>query len=70
MNHQIGQPVGFLNPSLYQISSRSNDFRDITSGNNVSSSERGAYTAKKGWDPCTGLGSPNGTNLINSLKSL
>jgi kumamolisin len=70
MNQQLSKPVGFLNPSLYHLSASSKAFRDITSGNNVSSSERGAYTSKKGWDPCTGLGSPNGTNLINALKSL
>lgn len=70
MNQQLNKPVGFINPSLYHLTASSKAFRDITSGNNVSSSERGAYTAKRGWDPCTGLGSPNGTNLINALKSL
>ncbi|MDR4947143.1 S53 family peptidase [Neobacillus cucumis] len=69
LNQQLGHPVGFLNPALYQLSASSKAFRDITSGNNESSTERGAYTAKKGWDPCTGLGSPNGTNLINALKN-
>lgn len=70
MNQQLSKPVGFINPAIYHLSAGSKAFRDITSGNNVSSSERGAYAAKKGWDPCTGLGSPNGTNLINALKSL
>jgi kumamolisin len=70
MNQQLSKPVGFINPSLYHLSASSKSLRDITSGNNASSSERGAYNAKKGWDPCTGLGSPNGTNLINTLKSL
>jgi kumamolisin len=70
MNQQLSKPIGFINPSLYHLTASSKAFRDITSGNNVSSSERGAYTAKRGWDPCTGLGSPNGTNLLNALKSL
>jgi len=30
---------------------------DITQGNN------GSYSAGPGWDPCTGLGSPNGNQL-------
>ncbi len=47
-------PVGFLNPQLYGAPS---SLRDITSGNN------GAYRAAKGWDACTGLGSPNGAAL-------
>jgi kumamolisin len=70
INQQLGQPVGFINPALYHLSASSNAFRDIISGNNVSSNERGAYKAKKGWDPCTGLGSPNGINLLHALKSL
>ncbi len=37
-------------------------FNDITSGSN------GAYSAGPGWDPCTGLGSPSGTDLLNRLK--
>jgi kumamolisin len=38
-------------------------FRDITSGNN------GAYAAGPGWDACSGLGSPDGTALLNRLQS-
>jgi len=37
-------------------------FRDITSGNN------GSYTAGPGWDACSGLGSPDGTALLNRLQ--
>jgi kumamolisin len=36
-------------------------FRDITSGDN------GAYSAGPGWDACTGLGSPDGTALLDLL---
>jgi kumamolisin len=39
-------------------------FRDITSGNN------GAYAAGPGWDACSGLGSPDGTALLNRLQGL
>ncbi len=37
-------------------------FRDITSGDN------GAYKAGPGWDACSGLGSPDGTALLNRLQ--
>jgi kumamolisin len=57
-----GQPVGFLNPLLYAIPKTANAFHDITIGNN------GKYRAAPGWDPCTGLGSPNGQNLHAALK--
>lgn len=62
LNQSLGKPVGFLNPELYQFSDASGDFRDITSGNN------GAYSAGPGWDACSGLGSPHGTQLLASLN--
>jgi len=51
INQQSGQSVGFLHPKLY---AGTKALRDITAGDN------GAYKATPGWDPCTGLGSPNG----------
>ena len=60
INEQRGKPVGFINPLLYQ--SLSGDLRDITQGNN------GAYQASVGWDPCTGLGSPNATKLLAAFS--
>ena len=47
-------PVGFINPLLYGNPEACND---IVSGNN------GTYAAAKGWDACTGLGSPNGAAI-------
>jgi len=38
-------------------------FNDITVGSN------GAYSAGPGWDPCTGLGSPDGTALLDRLAA-
>lgn len=64
MNEQISKNVGFLNPTLYTLGET--DFHDITSGNN-DDSKLGYYSAKTGWDPCTGLGSPNGTALLNAI---
>ncbi len=54
--------AGFLNPQIYATGFAS-AFRDITQGNN------GAFNAAKGWDACTGLGSPNITNLFALLQS-
>jgi kumamolisin len=56
----LGSPLGLLQPKLYPLHAA---LHDITSGNN------GAYTAKKGWDACTGLGTPNGTAILAGLKS-
>jgi subtilase family serine protease len=62
--------VGFLNPALYAIgtnASYSSCFHDITSGNNIGTHTAGLYYATSGYDLCTGLGTPAGTNLINKL---
>jgi kumamolisin len=63
LNEGLGHRLGFLNPFLYRPGAQSGFF-DITTGSN------GAYQAGPGWDPCTGLGSPNGTALAADLKSL
>jgi subtilase family serine protease len=63
-------PVGFLNPALYALASGTNYanlFHDITSGNDTWRESPGQFYAVAGYDLCTGLGSMNGTNLINAL---
>ncbi len=55
LNQQRGSNIGFANLALYQ--NAENGFHDITEGSN------GAYSAGPGWDACTGLGSPNGSQL-------
>jgi kumamolisin len=61
INQSVGEPVGFINPLLYEAGDASGDFHDITSGNN------GAYSAGPGWDACTGLGSPVGSGVAGIL---
>ena len=52
----------FINPILYSLNS--NCFHDITKGNNI------GYSATKGYDLCTGLGSLNGTIFTSSINTL
>lgn len=59
INAANGQPVGYVNPVLYQNQPA---FNDITQGNN------GTYSAAKGWDACTGMGSPDGTKIGTVLS--
>ncbi|KAA1467000.1 subtilisin-like protein [Dentipellis sp. KUC8613] len=49
-------PLGFLNPLLY--SKGAAGLNDITSGSNPGCGTTG-FTAGKGWDPVTGLGTPD-----------
>jgi tripeptidyl-peptidase-1 len=52
--------LGFLNPLIY--SSLASGFNDITSGNNPGCDTDG-FTAGEGWDPVTGLGTPDFAKL-------
>lgn len=62
-NQSLGYNLGFLNSVLYQMAG-SDAFNQITSGDNQ------IYHASKYWNPCTGLGSPNGAKLLEELKCL
>jgi subtilase family serine protease len=65
-----GTTVGFLNPALYAIAGTSNYntcFRDVTTGNNIGNNTPGLFFAVTNYDLATGLGTPNGINLINAL---
>ena len=68
----LGQPIGFLNPTLYALGE--GIFRDITVGNNQwgdpANKATHAYTAGVGWDACTGLGVVDGNELLSALQQL
>ncbi|KAJ6560214.1 subtilisin-like protein [Mycena capillaripes] len=53
--------LGFLNPLLY--SKATSGLNDITVGNNPGCGTEG-FNATKGWDPVTGLGTPNFAKLL------
>jgi kumamolisin len=67
INQKLGTAAGFLNPLLYALASNANALHDITTGSNDITGQIGGYSAGPGWDPCTGLGSPNGTALATAL---
>jgi subtilase family serine protease len=66
-----GSGLGWINPALYKVANGpnyANDFFDITTGNNGAFAPAiSGYPATKGWDPVTGLGTPNAANLIPDL---
>lgn len=77
-NQKAGHPLGYINPALYQLAQGKGkaDFRDITTGNNTFDGTGGrggspvhvpGYPAAPGWDPVTGLGSPDAAKLIPDL---
>jgi kumamolisin len=62
LDEQLGAPLGFAQPILYPLLGTSS-FHDITAGDN------GSYAAGRGWDACTGLGSPDGTALAAAVSA-
>ncbi|KAJ7493800.1 subtilisin-like protein, partial [Mycena latifolia] len=61
-----GKPIlGFLNPFLYSPAGRA-AFTDVTSGHNPGCNTDG-FSATTGWDPVTGLGTPNFDGLLNAV---
>ncbi|WP_394939152.1 protease pro-enzyme activation domain-containing protein [Psychromicrobium sp. YIM B11713] len=61
-----GQGLGLLQPLIYGSAAAGEipaGFRDIVKGTN------GAYSAHTGWDACTGLGVPNGAELLARLAT-
>jgi kumamolisin len=66
LNQGRTRSIGFITPKLYALAASASALRDITEGDNGVNSVAG-YVSKAGWDPCTGLGSPNGANLLAAL---
>jgi subtilase family serine protease len=68
-----GGGLGPINTALYKIGADptryANDFFDITLGNNQTDPTVAGYPATTGWDPVTGLGTPNAANLVPDLVS-
>lgn len=66
-----GGGLGLINQKLYSLASDpttyANDFYDVTVGNNQTSSSVPGYSAGPGWDPVTGLGTPNAAHLVPAL---
>jgi len=55
-------PIGFINPTIYS-SKFSHAFNDITTGGNQGCGTPG-FESAPGWDPVTGLGTPNFPKLL------
>jgi subtilase family serine protease len=65
-----GAPVGFANPALYEAAGTAyaDDFNDVTTGNNdFTGTNGGRFAAGPGYDPATGLGTPNAASLAAAL---
>lgn len=70
--HGGKKPIGFANPAMYKNPSM---FHDITIGEQSDANGSGAcggkgFKAVKGWDPVSGLGTPNYPAMLEYFKNL
>ncbi|MBC8755445.1 S53 family peptidase [Kordia sp. YSTF-M3] len=63
INQNLGYNLGFITEHLYELMD-SPAFDQIIEGNN------NLYLAASGWNPCTGLGTPNGQKLMEAIEGL
>jgi kumamolisin len=66
LNQAKTKSVGFLNPFLYANVAKGVTL-DVTSGTNAILNTVKGYKAGPGWDACTGLGTPNGSAILQNL---
>ena len=64
VNAAAGKPAGQPHATFYK---NPGIFNDVTHGNNKSGAI--GYSAAKGWDACTGLGTPKGAAVIAAFSS-
>jgi subtilase family serine protease len=69
-DQDAGHGLGQINGTLYSLANGtkySTYFYDVTNGNNQADPDVPGYPATTGWDPVTGLGTPNASALVPAL---
>lgn len=64
-DQELGRRVGYINDKLYAMGPQA--FHNIVQGSNDVIG-LGAYSARPGWNACTGLGSPDAQRILSGLK--
>src|SRR4051795_5362441 len=63
--------LGQINPAMYSLAANpakyASDYYDVTTGNNQADPSVPGFANSTGWDPVTGLGTPNAANLVPDL---
>merc|ERR1712050_153372 len=64
-------PMGYLNKFIYQ---NADAFRDVVTGDDLVGRQHNhlqyGFTCAKGWDPVTGLGTPNFPKLLEAAMKV
>ena len=70
INESLGFQIGWANPILYHPEVAPS-FRPITRGtNDICEGRIAYYRARPGWNACAGLGTPDGTRLLEALRQV
>jgi subtilase family serine protease len=66
-----GRGLGLVNPAVYKIAADpgryASDFYDVTVGSNQADPSVPGFPATPGWDPVTGVGTPDAAHLVPDL---
>jgi kumamolisin len=68
LNEALGQNLGFMNPYLYKMSG-TDCFKPITKGNNALIPANTHWVGGEPWNPCAGLGVPEGEAILTWFKN-
>lgn len=68
VNQGLGRNVGHITPRLYEAIGPAGVLRPITKGDNSWGGVKG-YAATEGWSPVAGWGVPDGTKLLEWLRT-
>jgi kumamolisin len=69
LNQGLGRNLGFFNPLLYERLGPAGVFHSVLHGHN-GIGELSGFCAGPGWNAATGWGTPDGTRLLQTLKSM
>jgi len=69
INEKMGDQ-GFVNGMLYQLTSNHDTYRQVLQGNNNIAKDQSVWDAGDVWNPCTGLGTPNGVKILEGFEAL
>jgi kumamolisin len=64
------KPLGFINRRLYTLAARDGLFNHVFEGHNKPTKSYPGYHAQKGFNACTGWGTPKARELIDALARL
>lgn len=67
LNQRLEKHIGFFNPYLYEMAGTP-CFNSVNEGHNGLLDSNSKWDAGEPWNPCTGLGTPNGEEILKWME--